>query len=364
MAGTLAKPGSLNLILSIAAILCFHIQPTTALQRSNKQFQEFFPAWAPLLKDQLKYNCSSKIQEYLNISSPAPRPGYGVIDCILSTMPEFRKAELASAAVILGLAPSVLQLLSASYLDTAILAYRRPGLAVVLAMCSSGVRPLTATDYDDFISKMGSESSTTFGIPRFAGAQAIVSLVEYIIAAASVANNAYLTYQLCLQAVCTFAPAEDFLPAVWTAAALAIHLVGYITARLKITVETKSAWEDRGRLWSELTPTPWQSKLQVKANRRHTGWFLTLASALYVGDCLQALFGTLILSSLVFISVRDSAIIVIRLMGSALFARLILIYELAGLKTDGEGYTASESTIYLESLEQNERNLRGSRVFS
>ncbi|EXA41700.1 hypothetical protein FOQG_02118 [Fusarium oxysporum f. sp. raphani 54005] len=363
MAHQLAKLGNLNLIISTVIILSF-IPPTTALRRSNKQFREFFPAWEPLLKDQLKYNCSSEIEAYLNISSPALRPGYGVIDCILNTMPEFRKAELASAAVILGLAPSVLQLLSASYLDTAILAYRRPGLAVVLAMCSSGVRPLTATDYDDFITKMGTESSTSFGVPRFVGAKGIVSLAEYIIAAASVANNAYLTYQLCLQAVCTFAPAEDFLPAIWTALALAIHLFGYIAARLKITVETKSAWEDRGRLWSELTPTTWQSKLHVKANRRHTGWFLTLASALYVGDCLQALFGTLILSSLVFISVRDSAIIVIRLMGSALLARLILIYELAGLKTDGDGYTASESTIYLQSLQQNERNLRGSRVFS
>ncbi|KAI1010467.1 hypothetical protein LB503_005010 [Fusarium chuoi] len=122
MASALAKPNILNLMLFILPF----IRPTTALQRSNKQFREFFPAWQPLLKDQLKYNCSSEIQEYLNISSPALRPGYRVIDCILTTMPEFRKAELASAAVILGLAPSMLQLLSASYLDTAILAYRRP----------------------------------------------------------------------------------------------------------------------------------------------------------------------------------------------------------------------------------------------
>ncbi|KAF5537737.1 hypothetical protein FMEXI_9726 [Fusarium mexicanum] len=321
MAAAPTRRGRLSFILSIAALLSV-IPPTTALQRSNKQFREFFPAWEHLLKDQLKYNCSAEIQAYLNISSPNLRPGYRVIDCILTTMPEFRKAELASAAVILGLAPSALQLLSASYLDTAILAYRRPGLAALLAMCSSGVKPLTASDYDDFINKMGAESSTTFAVPRFAGAQGIVSLAEYIIAAASVANNAYLTYQLCLQAVCTFAPAEDFLPAIWTAAALAIHLFGYIAARLKITTDTKSAWQDRGRLWSEFTPTAWQSKLHVKASRRHAGWFLTLASAL--------------------------------LMGSALFARLILIYEVAGLDMDGEGYTASESTICLESLEQNE----------
>jgi hypothetical protein len=73
------------------------------------------------------------------------------------------------------------------------------------------------------------------------------------------------------------------------------------------------------------------------------GWFLTLASVLYVGDMLQALFGTIVLSSLVFISVRDAAIIVIRLVASALFARLIVIFELAGLRTDKKEHTPSEA---------------------
>nr|RBQ92734.1 hypothetical protein FVER53263_20352 [Fusarium verticillioides] len=99
MASALPKLSILNLI---AATLPF-IPPTTALRRSNAQFRQFFPAWHPLLQGQLKHNCSSEIQDYLNISSPALRPGYRVIiDCILTTMPEFGKTELASAAVILG----------------------------------------------------------------------------------------------------------------------------------------------------------------------------------------------------------------------------------------------------------------------
>jgi hypothetical protein len=69
-------------------------------------------------------------------------------------------------------------------------------------------------------------------------------------------------------------------------------------------------------------------------------------SALYIGDALQAFFGTLVLSSLVFISVRDSAIIVIRFMASALFARGILIYELSGFRTEKEGSGLPEKTRY------------------
>ncbi|KAM0555060.1 hypothetical protein ACHAPJ_006409 [Fusarium lateritium] len=340
------KLRSLSFFLSAAIILCYHATPAAALERSYTQFEHFFPAWDVIIKDQLRENCTEPLNAYRNRSDPTPQLGYHVIDCILDTMPEFRKAELASAAVILGLAPSMLQLMSASYLDTAILAFRRPGLSLLLAMSSSGVRPLTATEYDDFVKTMGNDPfHTNFGNPQSVWAPTVVSLLEYVFAAASVANNAHLAYQLSTWAVCTFAPAQDFLPAVWTAAALAIHLVGYLAAKMKITVEEKGGRgiENRqGGLWAELTPTPWQSRLDVTMNDRHSGWFLVLVSALYVGDALQAIWGTLVLSSLVFISVRDSAIIVIRLMASALFARAILIYELAGFRTDKEENDASQ----------------------
>ncbi|RGP77937.1 hypothetical protein FLONG3_3894 [Fusarium longipes] len=353
MAANRPIPGYLSHILTATIILCYHVTPTIAL-RSYNQYQNFFPAWDHLIKEQLENNCTEPLNRYNNRSDPTPQLGYSVIGCILETMPEYRKAELASAAVILGLAPTVLQLMSASYLDTAMLAYRRPLLASLLSMSSSGVRPLTATEYDDFIATMGTDPfRTNFGKPKSFWAPTIVSVVEYTIAAATVANNAHLAYQLCALAVCTFAPADDFLPAVWTAAAVALHLAGYITARLRISVQGHGGrGEDNNqgklmhRVWAELTPTPWQSRLEIKTNDRHTGWFLVLVSALYIGDALQAFYGTLIMSSLVFISVRDSAIVVIRLMASALFARGILIYELAGFRTERDGKNPSEKTLY------------------
>jgi hypothetical protein len=262
-------------------------------------------------------------------------------------MPEFRKAELASSAVILGLAPAILQLMSASYLDTAMLAFRRPGLAFLLSMASSGVRPLGAGEYDGYIDTMGTEPfATKFKKPHSSQIPAFVSTLEYTVAAGAVANNAYLTYQLSTWAVCTFAPGEDFLPAIWTAAAVVIHLFGYIAARLKVTVEEKTT-DNHGRwhrLWAEFKPTPWQGRLVVKKENEHNGWFLVLVSALYIGDALQAFFGTLVLSSLVFISVRDSAIIVIRLTASALFARGILIYELTAFSMEKKKRTISGMT--------------------
>ncbi|KAJ4317496.1 hypothetical protein N0V84_007324 [Fusarium piperis] len=345
------NPSHLGLLFVVLTILCSHVTPATAITRSFAQYEHFFPAWEGIIKNQLKNDCTQEINNYRNRSLTRPQIGYQVIDCILETMPEFRKAELAAAAVILGLAPTVLQLLSASYVDTAVLAFRRPGLALLLAMSSSGVRPLSATEYEEFIAKMGTDPfRTNFGNPHSFWAPRTVSAVEYFIACASVANNAYLAYQLSVWAVCTFAPANDFLPAVWTAASVAIHLVGYLVARLRIKVEEmddvslgSSEWR---WLWNELTPTPWQSRLEVKSDTKETGWFLVLVSLLYVGSALQAFYGTIILSSLVFLSVRDSAIVVLRLMASALFARGILIYELAGFRTDREGHGPPEKSEY------------------
>ncbi|KAM5529053.1 hypothetical protein FOXYSP1_16897 [Fusarium oxysporum f. sp. phaseoli] len=348
------KQGYLGYLLTATIILCYCITPTVATARSYTQYEHFFPAWEHLIQDQLRNNCTKQLNNYRNRSNTDQGSGYNVIGCVLETMPEYRKAELASAAVILGLAPTVLQLMSASYLDTAVLAYRRPGLAFLLSMSSSGVRPLTATEYDDFIATMGTDPfHTNFGKSQSVWAPTIVSILEYTIASGAVANTAYLAYQLSVWAVCTFSPQQDFLPAMWTVAALVIHLVGYLAARLRISVEGRGgSGEDNNRgtrwhrLWAELTPTPWQTRLEVKKNDRHNGWFLVLVSALYIGDALQAFFGTLILSSLVFISVRDSAIIVIRLMASALFARGILIYELAGFRTEKEGRGLSEKPHY------------------
>jgi hypothetical protein len=349
MAGYIRKQGY---FLIAVIVLCYCITPTLA--RSYTQYERFFPAWEHLIQVQLRDNCTQQLNDYRNRSNTDQGAGYSVLGCILETMPEYRKAELASAAVILGFAPTALQLISASYLDTAMLAYRRPGLAFLLSISSSGVRPLTATDYDDFIDTMGTDPfhafpfHTDFSKPQSVWLPTLISILEYTIAGGAIANNVYLTYQLSVWAVCTFSPQQEFLPAIWTAAALVLHLFGYLAARLKVSVniEDNDRYTLRRRLWVEFLPTPWQTKLRVKKNDRHNGWFLVLVSALYIGDALQAFFGTLVLSSLVFISVKDSAVIVMRLMASALFARGVLLYELAGYRTENNSFSLFKKASY------------------
>ncbi|RSL38055.1 hypothetical protein CEP53_015220 [Fusarium sp. AF-6] len=262
--------GRSGFLLEIIIILCHHVAPAWALSRSYAQYKHFFPAWDSIIKDQLKQSkCQEPLANYRNQSKTAPQVGYFVIDCILETMPEFRKAELAASAVILGLAPALLQVLSASYLDTAVLAFRRPGLALLLSISSSGVRPGVATQYDDFIDKLERAHLDPLDAPSLENPLTprlgrLVSCIQYIVAFGAVANNAYLAYQLSVWAVSTFPPAIDFLPAVWTAACFAIHVAGYMVARLCM----REAGRGGAKAWypdlNELTPMTNQRKLKVE----------------------------------------------------------------------------------------------------
>lgn len=341
-----------SFLFTLTIILCCHVTPSTALTRSFAQYKHFFPAWEYDLKSMLQDECKTSYEHYQNRIFTQPQVGYQVINCILETMPEFRKAELAAASVILGIAPSALQLLSASYVENAIMAFRRPGLAFLLAMSSSGVRPVSMGEFDDFISKMEVDASRN-DFPTSFWASFATSAIEYFATAAAVANNAHLAYQLSIFAVCTFAPANDFLPAVWTASCVAIHLIGYVAIGLRVEVDTGKDKRIIGlRNWSwqklrtEFISTPWQARIRLYYKRSYNGWFSAAISLLYIGTVLQALYGTIILSSLVFISVRDSTVIVLWLMASTLVTRGILIYELGGLRTDKTDFNSSGTQTY------------------
>lgn len=60
--------------------------------------------------------------------------------------------------------------------------------------------------------------------------------------------------------------------------------------------------------------------------------FYSFVSLLYVGSALQVLYGTAVLSSLAFLSVRDAIIVALRYMASTLVSRVVLVYEFAGMR--------------------------------
>lgn len=128
--------------------------------------------------------------------------------------------------MVLGRTPTVLQMMSPSPAETAMVAIRRPFLALLLSVASPATVFSPVESYYDGVE--GLEKPLTAGVrnifpytaARLLGsgggrsyASGLLSAMQYVAAMAAVANSAYLTYQLCMWTVCSFSPMTVFLPA-------------------------------------------------------------------------------------------------------------------------------------------------------
>ncbi|KAJ3492914.1 hypothetical protein NLG97_g5063 [Lecanicillium saksenae] len=351
----------------LAAFLAgFYAVPVAAanVTHSTVLYKQFFPAWDGMLKDYLETDCKKNFTNYLNVSFEDTHVSYSVLDCLLKQFPEFRKAELGAAAVVLGLAPTILQMISPTPADTALISVRRPILALLLGMASPASVFSPATSYAESLETLSKplsrqlRASFPYTTARLLGGSrrarhgyitGSLSVLQYVLALAAVANSAYRTYQLCVWTVCSFSPITVFLPALWHGTVVLVHLGGWIALRLnsqsaKITKGAReephwqsmaTGWQCRLKalLFNETMPSALAKRLPI--NSREAGpapFFSVVTSALYVGVPVHVLFGTLVLSSLMFISAFDSIAVVAWYALSTIVANAIVYFEYAGIQ--------------------------------
>lgn len=120
---------------------------------SAPHFQRWYPQYAGMFRTIIERNCSVALQNYLNGSSPictyqsvSCLPGQ-VSDCILRNMAETLKANMAAAGVLLGLLPTILSFVGSNTTQTALLALRRPLLALLVATGAPAVAPTRTFEY-------------------------------------------------------------------------------------------------------------------------------------------------------------------------------------------------------------------------
>ncbi|OAQ95632.1 hypothetical protein LLEC1_04063 [Akanthomyces lecanii] len=332
---------------------------------STVLYQQFFPAWDEMLKEYLERDCQQNITDYRNASFNNTHISYAVFGCLLEQFPEFRKAELSAAAVVLGLAPTILQMVSPTPVDTAMVCLRRPILALLLSLASPATVFSEAAKYADGIDALSrplsrqSRGSFPYTAGRLLGGGAtrhymssLVSAIQYIVALAAVANSAYRTYQLCVWTVCSFSPITVFLPALWHGTVVLLHLGGWIALRLNLqradgskktgpTTEEQD-WQEMTAGWgsrvkslfrNEITPSAFAEKLPAESRAAGPApFFSAVIAALYAGAPVHVLYGTLVLSSLTFISAFDSISVVALYAISAIVSKAIVYFECAGIQ--------------------------------
>jgi len=103
---------------SQAAYYCYLILglvPLVHTRWPSRQLETLFPAWDHYLHDT---NCTSSRKADLDAGKIAQY--YDAIECLLKSLPEYRKSEMAASSVALGLLPTILSLLGPSMTDRAV----------------------------------------------------------------------------------------------------------------------------------------------------------------------------------------------------------------------------------------------------
>jgi len=319
--------------------------------RSHDQFHRFFWQWDEGLRATLATNCSAALNTYNDPNNHSRTAVYDVVQCLLDQTPNFRALEMAVASVILGLTPTLIQSLGTTTVQTSILSLRRPALAFFLSIGSPVVNPLRSTAYMNDVDDLERPVAwypSRLPLDGASWAGSLVSLAEYLIVLAAVANVSTLAYELGYWSISIMSVGETWLPALWTFLSFVIHMVGMVAFRLRFDVSKAQLQRDRPlwlirRLWRDLAPVADHQHTTLTA--KESPWFHILAWALYIGVTVHTLFGSVVLSSLIFISPGDAVGIAGRYALSAIACRLVAVFELVGMHKRGLRVSKKESAV-------------------
>ncbi len=297
------------------------------------------------MQQYLREECNAEYQNYLNDTSTsnnqlscknctaAPLSG-----CLLHAFREVDKANMASAAVILGILPTSLSLAGSATAETGLLSLRRPVLAFLLGAGAPAVNPTRTFNYGDPYVLM-TMRRRGLKIPQLRGFLGVVVLVaEYALAMAAVANLGVVSWQLCIRTICSFSQDTIYMPALWSFFAAAIHIGGATAVALRVRLYEKSKDGRYRRLgiWRTL-----KQEFRLTRNQDtvlmdlhdETYWFLGWSWVVASGTVVHIIFGTLVFSSILFVTTLDAVVVCFQLLGSTIVCRAILMFELSGMRT-------------------------------
>jgi hypothetical protein len=337
----------------VAVVVLSVVGPTMARQRQTTQFKAFFPAWNNYLLDIIDNDCPEQRDMY-NDPSNNPKafgPGYHLALCILNEIDEFRKIEMGVTTLLLGLLPTMLQQGGPTVAEVSVLATRRPLLASLLSIAMPSVsmggpmaNPAEALRLPvDFQVRAGFLAVATW--PWI-----LISMAEYIIAAAGVANIFYLVYQLAYRSVSvsSIAMYSGILPQtypifMWLSLLVPVHTFGYMSLKLSYraseevgNIETPKVKALSWKSWlrfigGEFIPCAQGDPLLLtKEDKTVLSIVVHYLTSLATG--VVFVFGSVALSSCIFISLADVVPVIARAMLGSIVCRLVLTFELHGMR--------------------------------
>ncbi|KAJ4172212.1 hypothetical protein NW754_002402 [Fusarium falciforme] len=333
---------------------------------SVDQFQRWFPQYRHVFENITQANCSVQYDDYksgvinsTNINYLAGGDKFTaltqpLIDCILENTSEYLKGTMTSAQVLLGIMPTIITFLGPSHDEIAMLSNvgRRPLLAAGMSLAAPSAYFSRAFEYFD-PSEILCHHKYRREQYRLKGHWwALVSIIEYALVAGMCWNIVANTREVNQWTVSSLASDADFLPGLWLAFGPCIHFFSCYVFRLRI-----HGWRDAKmpevnpedgsfRSWvkdipkkllallriTEFVPCATEKYVALIKGRKETITFLVSAWLESTFTILHLVFGTLVFSGTLFVGTKDALRIVGRYIAGVAVCRIILMYELAGLR--------------------------------
>ncbi|KAF4470846.1 hypothetical protein FALBO_2248 [Fusarium albosuccineum] len=311
--------------------------------------EHFYSSYNHGLQEIIHNNCSETYALYLQDRRNAAniRPSLRVfgmrsmtsemLECILENSPEIIKYKMAAAAIVLGLAPTIIATLGVRPQDTAALSIigRRHLLAFGVAVGSPALNAYRASEYTSVIDTLREKSHRRPDFIR--RLDPIITAISYALAGASIANVGELTYRLGAGSIFTVLVDSEYLALLWAFLGVFIHFMTGVALRMRASSVVKTVEEVAQGSWPVSVA---RGQMDIMARRSKIFFRVHSESLLFsimalittIFTACHVIFGTLVFSSILFVSINDSLSVAARLMASAIICRIIVTYELLVLR--------------------------------
>ena len=326
-------------------------------------FRSFYPNYGPILRNLSENVCKETLALLEGVNySPDSAPShtdqlyycYGHENCILTNLPAAYLAKYQAAAVLMGLTPTILASLGPSVAETSLLSAHRPLLSFLISLGAPAVYPTRAFDFTDPYSVLRHKEHV-LRLPLLGTRSAIIcSVLEYTFALAAAISIILTSAQLGAKTILVWACTNQAMPLIWTSLPATIHIgaaLGYKIALKSYDQKRKHGYQSTksggpgssarrltlhrisGLLRSEFQICALRKQLNDQELEDPPSMAVLLNCFAGLGGIWHVIFGTVIFSSLAFISIIEFLNYVFwRYILAAAVCRLFLMIELTGLR--------------------------------
>lgn len=350
-------------IMKLAIILILTIGISQAHAGQRYKFRAWLPYYDYLWQRRAE-TCAPQIHRYHTNNRTGVHHAVcaAVVDCLLTNVTQSIQSNLASADILLGLTPQILSLAGPSRGELAILSTHEP---IFTGFLSFGFPSILVTSLfgsvgvAEILGKPVAKTSRAYHswlLQQSNGLQFCAKMMLYALAAGAVFNNIYTSVYLDARTASGWRCGANYMPLMWSISGCSITAMEAVAIRTRHFSSQKVGQRTKQACGGVCDISSRQIHGCILPHAQDTCYTEILFGVASVMSVVQSIFGTVVLSSLLFVSFLDALPILVRYQASAAVCNLLLRLELAGLKCnlEREGHSGGkDQTRHFQLVERN-----------